>query len=238
MGLEEIMIARRSFIAALAATPIVTACSRGAAAAAEGMKKVPAPAVDAGRGGAGLKKAVLAGGCFWGVQAVFAHTQGVTRSVSGYAGGTKETAQYDAVSTGRTRHAEAVEVTYDPAKITFGQLLQIFFSVATDPTQLDMQFPDVGPQYRNEIFFVGEEQQRVAKAYIAQLDAARVYPKKIVTKLSPLAAFYPAEKYHQDYLFENPKQPYIVMYDQPKIRALKALFPSHFRDKPVRYNQA
>jgi len=233
------MIARRSFIAALAATPVVSACSRSVAAdAVEGMKKVPAPALDAKGGGAGLQKVVLAGGCFWGVQAVFAHTQGVTRSVSGYAGGTKETADYEMVSSGRTRHAEAVEITFDPSKVTLGQLLQIFCSVATDPTQLDMQFPDMGPQYRNEIFFVSDEQRRIAQAYIAQLDAAKTYPKKIVTKLSALPAFYPAEKYHQDYLFINPNQPYIRMYDQPKIRALKALFPNQFRDKPVRYNQA
>ena len=233
------MIARRSFIAALVATPIVSACSSGAAAdTVEGMKKAPAPALDAKTAAAGLQKAVLAGGCFWGVQAVFAHTQGVTRAVSGYAGGTAETADYEIVSSGRSRHAEAVEVTFDPSKVTFGQLLQIFFSVATDPTQLDMQFPDVGPQYRNEIFFVNEEQRQIAQAYIAQLDAAGAYPKKIVTKLSALPAFYLAEKYHQDYLFVNPDQPYIRMYDQPKIRALKALFPSQFRDKPIRYNQA
>lgn len=234
------MIARRSFIAALVATPVVSACSSGAAAdgaSIEGMRKAPTPAQDP-KGGQGLQKAVLAGGCFWGVQAVFAHTEGVTRAVSGYAGGTAETADYEIVSSGRTRHAEAVEITFDPAKVSFGQLLQIFFSVATDPTQLDMQFPDVGPQYRNEIFCTNDEQKAIAQAYIAQLDAAGFYPKKIVTKLSALPAFYPAEKYHQDYLFLNPDQPYIRMYDQPKIRALKALFPTQFRARPVRYNQA
>lgn len=211
----------------------MAACSSGAAAQAEGMKRLPAPVTDAS-GGTGLQKAVLAGGCFWGVQAVFAHTTGVTRSVSGYAGGTAETADYDLVSSGRTDHAEAVEVTFDPRKISFGRILQIFFSVATDPTQLDMQFPDIGPQYRNEIFYIGDEQRKVAQAYIAQLTAAKAYAQPIVTKLSPLKAFYLAEGYHQDYLFKNPNQPYIVRYDQPKIRALKALFPEQFAEKPVR----
>jgi peptide-methionine (S)-S-oxide reductase len=227
------MFDRRHFLTAAASLPLIAACSSGGAARAEGMKKLPAPAVDTATG-SGLQKAVLAGGCFWGVQAVFAHTNGVTRSVSGYAGGTAETADYDIVSSGRTGHAEAVEVTFDPAKISYGRILQVFFSVATDPTQLDMQFPDVGPQYRNEIFYIGEDQKKVAEAYIAQLTAAKAFAQPIVTKLSPLKAFYLAEGYHQDYLFKNPNQPYIVMYDQPKIRALKSLFPEQFAERPVR----
>ncbi len=224
---------RRALITALTALPVLGACSGRDATAAEANKKLPAPTLNP-RAAGGLQKAVLAGGCFWGVQAVFAHVNGVTRSVSGYAGGAREQADYEMVSTGRTRHAEAVEVTFDSKVVSYGDLLRIFFSVATDPTQLDMQYPDQGPQYRNELFTIGDEQRRVAQAYIAQLDAARVFPKKIVTKVSALPAFYPAEDYHQDYLFNNPRQPYIVMYDQPKLVHLKSLFPELYRAKPVR----
>jgi peptide-methionine (S)-S-oxide reductase len=195
--------------------------------------KIDPPAADAAAEG-GLQTAVIAGGCFWGIQAVYQHTKGVTNAVSGYAGGDKADADYRRVSGGGTKHAEAVKITYDPKVISYGKILQIFFSVAHNPTELDRQGPDHGPQYRTEIFPQNDEQAKVAKAYIAQLDAAKAFKEKIVTKTGTMkAAFYPAEAYHQDYAVNNPNQPYIVYNDAPKVKNLKAVFPDVFRDKPV-----
>ena len=175
--------------------------------------------------------AVLAGGCFWGVQGVFQHVVGVTRAVSGYAGGDARAANYDAVGSGRSGHAEAVRISFDPRQVSFAQLLQIYFSVAHDPTQLNRQGPDTGTQYRSAIFFTTPEQQKIALAYVAQLQAAKVYPKPIVTQVTPLQAFYQAEEYHLDYLARNPRQPYIVFNDLPKLAALKKEFPELYRGK-------
>jgi peptide-methionine (S)-S-oxide reductase len=172
---------------------------------------------------------VFAGGCFWGVEAVFEHVKGVKDAVSGYAGGKSGSAQYDTVSTGDTGHAESVKVTYDPAKVSYGQLLKVYFSVAHDPTQLNRQSPDVGPQYRSEIFTTNAEQAKIAKAYIAQLTAAKVFAAPIVTKVEPLPGFYPAEAYHQDYLRLHPNEPYIVFNDAPKLVHLKQMFPALYK---------
>lgn len=169
--------------------------------------------------------AVLAGGCFWGVDAVFKNVKGVVEVVSGYAGGEKSTAEYETVSTGRTGHAESVQITYDPSQITFGQLLKVYFAVAHDPTELNRQGPDSGTQYRSAIFYTNDEQKRIAQAYIDQLDKARTFPKKIVTQVAPLKAFYAAEGYHQNFLERNPNYPYIVFNDLPKLKALKQQFP-------------
>lgn len=191
---------------------------------------LPDPKVDAARSGAAHEAtAVFAGGCFWGVEAVFDHVRGVREAISGYAGGESRTAGYDTVSTGTTGHAESVKVVYDPTQVSYGQLLKIYFSVAHDPTQLNRQSPDVGPQYRSEIFTATPEQARIAKAYIAQLGAAKVFGAPIVTRVEPLKGFYPAEAYHQDYLAHHPDQPYIVYNDAPKLVALKQLFPALYR---------
>jgi len=200
----------------------------------EETQRVPAPAVDEPAAAAGSsEQAVLSGGCFWGVQGVFQHVKGVTRAVSGYAGGSQATAQYETVSSGRTGHAESVQITYDPMQISYGQLLQIFFSVVHDPTELNRQGPDSGSQYRSAIFPENAMQQHVADSYIAQLDKAGVYHQPIVTKTDPLHGFYAAEDYHQDFLALNPSYPYIVYNDLPKVRDLKRLFPERYRDKPV-----
>ncbi|MEX3786661.1 peptide-methionine (S)-S-oxide reductase MsrA [Paraburkholderia sp. BR14374] len=177
--------------------------------------------------------AVLAGGCFWGVQGVFQHVRGVTRAVSGYSGGSRDTAQYETVSGGDTGHAESVQVTFDPGKVTYGQLLQVYFSVVQDPTELNRQGPDSGTQYRSAIFPLNDAQRRVAQSYIAQLDKSRVFPAPIVTKTEPYKGFYPAESYHQNYLTLHPDSAYIVFNDMPKIANLKRLFPNLYRDKPV-----
>lgn len=200
--------------------------------AAEDAVLIPAPAIDAKPAG-GIQTVVLSGGCFWGVQGVFQHTAGVVSAVSGYAGGSKATAQYETVSTGTTGHAESVEVKYDPAKISYGKLLQIFFSVAHNPTELNYQGPDSGTQYRSAIWTTTDEQKKVADAYIAQLDAAKAYPKMIVTKVGPLQGFYPAEAYHQDYLTLHPNQPYIAYNDIPKVENLKKLFAENYTEKPT-----
>jgi peptide-methionine (S)-S-oxide reductase len=176
----------------------------------------------------GKEKAVFAGGCFWGTQSVFERVKGVVKTTAGYAGGSSSTATYDQVTTETTGHAESVEVVYDPAQITYGELLRIFFSVAHDPTQLNRQGPDVGTSYRSAIFYQSEDQKRIATAYIAQLDAARVFPKPIVTEVTPLKGFYDAEAYHQDYALHNPDNPYILVCDRPKIEALKQEFPELF----------
>jgi peptide-methionine (S)-S-oxide reductase len=202
--------------------------------AAEPAVTIPAPALDpAAPAGAGSQTIVLAGGCFWGMQAVYEHTTGVIHAVSGYSGGTKETAYYEMVGTERTGHAESVQVTYDPKQISYGKILQIYFSVAHNPTELDYQGPDSGPSYRSAIFYANDEQKRVAEAYIAQLDAAHVFGAAIVTKLEPLTGFYPAEGYHQDYAILHPDNPYIAFNDLPKVANLKRLFPAYYRDTPV-----
>ena len=198
--------------------------------AAEDARALPEPTLDPA-GGPG--RAVLAGGCFWGVQGVFQHTAGVTRAVSGYAGGDQASADYHTVSGGRTGHAEAVEVTFDPAQVTFGQLLQVFFSVAHDPTQLNHQGPDFGTQYRSAIFPTDEAQARVARAYIVQLDAARLFAAAIATRIEPDRPFFPAEDYHQDYMTLHPEQPYIAMNDLPKVAALRRVLPQRYRTEPV-----
>ena len=176
----------------------------------------------------GKESAVFAGGCFWGTQAVFERVKGVINTTAGYAGGSAATATYDQVTTETTGHAESVEVVYDPSKITYGQLLRIFFSVAHDPTQLNRQGPDVGTSYRSAIFYIGEDQKRIASAYIVQLDSAKVFPRRIVTEVTPLKGFYRAEDYHQDYALHNPTNPYIQVCDRPKIESLKKQFPDLF----------
>jgi peptide-methionine (S)-S-oxide reductase len=204
--------------------------------AAEVAHVIPAPTVDeqaASGAPATSETAVLAGGCFWGVQGVFQHVSGVSSAVSGYAGGQKSTAHYEMVGSGGTGHAESVRVTFDPRKISYGRILQIYFSVAHDPTQLNRQGPDVGTQYRSAIFPANAEQAKVAKAYIAQLNQARVYNAAIVTKIEPGREFYPAEDYHQDYMTQHPAQPYIVYNDLPKIEDLKRVFPDAYRADPV-----
>lgn len=200
--------------------------------AAEKAVQLPPPAQDV-TATAATESAVFAGGCFWGVQAVFQHTRGVLNAVSGYAGGEQRTARYDAVGTGRTGHAESVQVTYDPKQVSFGTLLQVYFSVAHDPTTLNRQGPDVGPQYRSAVFYRGAEQKRVTESYIAQLDAARVFPARIVTEVRPLTGFFAAEAYHQDYATLHPDSPYIATYDLPKIANLKSVLPQLYREQPV-----
>jgi peptide-methionine (S)-S-oxide reductase len=200
--------------------------------AAEDAVVIPAPAMDAPASD-GVQTVVLSGGCFWGVQGVFQHTAGVVNALSGYAVGNKSTAQYDTVSTGTTGHAESVQVKYDPKKISYGKLLQIFFSVAHDPTQLNRQGPDSGTQYRSAIWTTTPEQKKVTDAYIAQLNAAKVYSKPIVTKVGPLEGFYPAEAYHQDYLTLHPNQPYIAYNDIPKVENLKKIFAENYIEKPT-----
>ncbi|NPC54522.1 peptide-methionine (S)-S-oxide reductase MsrA [Caenimonas soli] len=200
--------------------------------AAEKAVSLPAPAYDAAVATT-QETAVFAGGCFWGVQAVFQHTAGVLNAVSGYAGGARETANYERVTSGQTGHAEAVQVTYDPRQISYGKLLQIFFAVAHDPTQLNRQGPDHGTQYRSALFWRNAGQKEVAERYIAQIEAARAFPGKIVTQLAPLSTFYPAEDYHQDYATLHPRSAYIVAFDAPKIANLKQLMPEVYREKPA-----
>jgi peptide-methionine (S)-S-oxide reductase len=220
-------------VGALATAAFVATPSR----AAEDAVVIPAPAVDA-QAGSGIQTAVLAGGCFWGVQGVFQHTAGIVNAVSGYTGGSRTTADYDMVSTGTTGHAESVEIKYDPKKISYGKILQIFFSVAHDPTQLNRQGPDTGTQYRSAIFTTNDEQKKVAEAYIAQLNAAKVYKKAIVTKVGPLEAFFPAEAHHQDYLTLHPNQPYIAYNDLPKVENLKKIFAENYIEKPTLVSSA
>jgi len=187
---------------------------------------LPNPAVDAPlTQTGGSQEAVLAGGCFWGIQAVFQHVKGVKSAISGYAGGAADKAEYELVSTGETGHAESVKITYDPSLVTYGQLLRVFFSVAHDPTQLNKQGPDVGTQYRSAIFYGSEEQKRIAEAYIAQLAKAGIFAHPIVTQVAPLKAFYPAEAYHQDYAARHPNDPYIAYNDAPKVAQLRQQFP-------------
>ena len=212
----------------LAVLMTVAACSGCSAAA-----KAPVPAAQTDSALAhtpGRATAVFAGGCFWGTQSVFERVKGVIGTTAGYAGGSAATATYDQVTQENTGHAESVKVEYDPSQITYGQLLRIFFSVAHDPTELNRQGPDVGSSYRSAIFYSNDEQQKISKAYIAQLDAAKVFPKPIVTQVVPLKGFYDAESYHQDYALHNPNNPYIMICDRPKIEALKQEFPQLFKD--------
>jgi peptide-methionine (S)-S-oxide reductase len=193
--------------------------------------RIPPPATDVPLASQpGKETAVFAGGCFWGVQSVFERVKGVLSTAAGYSGGSKQTATYQQVCTETTGHAESVQIVFDPSKITYGQLLRVFFAVAHDPTQLNRQGPDEGTSYRSAIFYTSEEQKRLATAYIAQLDAAKVFPRPIVTEVMPLKAFYRAEDYHQDYAYYNPDQPYIQVCDRPKVAALKEQFPDLFVD--------
>ncbi|MEX0752162.1 MAG: peptide-methionine (S)-S-oxide reductase MsrA [Xanthobacteraceae bacterium] len=194
---------------------------------------LPNPAVDQQNAGDEMQVAVIAGGCFWGIQAVFQHTKGVQQALSGYSGGTKTLPRYEEVVTGRTGHAESVQIKFNPREISYGQILKIFFSVAHDPTQLNRQGPDVGTHYRSAIFYANDEQKRIAEAYIAQLGTAGAFRAPIVTEVTPLAMFYPAESYHQDYAINHPTQPYIVIHDLPKVENLKRLFPDFYRAAPV-----
>ena len=194
---------------------------------------IPAPAFDLPMAAGPLQTAVLAGGCFWGVQGVYQHVRGVRQAVSGYSGGTKATADYDMVSAGRTEHAESVEVRFDPSEVSYGEILQIYFSVVHDPTQLDRQGPDVGRHYRSNIFYADDAQKRVAEAYITQLQRARVFRRPIVTRVDALKAFYRAEDYHQDFMLKHPTHPYILIHDQPKLESLRRLFASRVLDQPV-----
>jgi len=194
---------------------------------------LPAPAVDNPRTAGPVQTAVLAGGCFWGVQAVYQYTKGVKQVLSGYSGGEKSTAEYEKVGTGSTGHAESVQIVFDPREISYGDILRIYFSVAHDPTELNRQGPDIGTQYRSAIFYADASQRRIAEAYIAQLQKARAFRRPIVTRVDPLKGFYPAEAYHQDFLVKHPYHPYIVFNDLPKIANLKKVFPERYRDKPV-----
>src|SRR5579871_4435450 len=215
---------------ALAMTLLVAGCLvRSHVDASEKPMALPKPAVDAPLASEpGHQTMVLAGGCFWGIQAVFQHVKGVIGATSGYSGGSKGTAEYEIVSTGTTGHAESEQIVYDPSKITYGQLLQIFFSVATDPTQMNRQEPDEGTQYRSVIFYSNDEQKKIAEAYIAQLNQARVFQGKIVTQVVPLQAFYEAEGYHQNYAEQHPNDPYIRFNDAPKVANLKREFPDMY----------
>jgi peptide-methionine (S)-S-oxide reductase len=220
-------------VAAVAVLGLAAGFGIGAARGADLDQRVPAPALDETVKTAGTETLILAGGCFWGVQGVFQHVRGVTNAVAGYDGGSAATAQYETVSTGTTGHAESVRITYDPRVVTFGRLLQIYFSVTTDPTQRNRQYPDEGPQYRSEIFATTPEQAAIAQAYIAQLGQAHVFPRAIVTEIGKDTGFYPAEDYHQNYLAFHPDSPYIATFDLPKLAALKKVFPEEFMSDPV-----
>lgn len=228
---------RLSLCAAAIGVLAMTAFVIAPALSAEDAVVIPAPASDI-QASDGLQTVVVSGGCFWGVQGVFQHIAGVASAVSGYAGGSKATADYETVSTGTTGHAESVQIKYDPKQISYGKILQIFFSVAHDPTQLNRQGPDSGTQYRSAIFTTTEEQKKVADAYIAQLNAAKVYKKPIVTKVGALEGFFPAEGYHQDYLTLHPNQPYIAYNDIPKVENLKKLFAENYIEKPTLVSSA
>ena len=221
-------------LGALAIGALALAGGLPRAVSAETMKLVPAPVLDEHPAAdAGPATAVLAGGCFWGVQGVYQHVDGVLGAVAGYSGGSKLNAAYPLVSTGTTGHAESVQITYDPRKISYGRLLQIYFSVVADPTTRDAQGPDEGPQYRSDIFATSPEQAAIARAYVAQLGAAHVFDAPIVTAVTPFKAFYPAEGYHQNYLTRHPQAPYIAVNDMPKVDGLKTLFGAAYRDTPA-----
>jgi peptide-methionine (S)-S-oxide reductase len=238
MGVFEGVVrwSRRAVMLAIVPVVAMVMLPNGSSAVEEAVV-IPAPALDVQAAGAKTATAVFAGGCFWGVQGVFQHVKGVTKAVSGYAGGKADTATYEVVSSGTTGHAESVEVTYDPSQVSYGQLLQVYFSVAHNPTQLNYQGPDHGTQYRSAVFPMNAEEQKVAAAYIAQLDAAKAFPEPIVTKIEPFTGFYAAEQYHQDFLTNNPDYPYIVINDLPKVAALKKVFPALYRPDPVLVGQ-
>ncbi len=219
----------RTGLAATGAAAVLVFMGFGLRAGGAPATSLPAPALDQAPA-TGAAVAVFAGGCFWGVQAVFEHVKGVKSATSGYAGGTVRSPSYEDVSSGETGHAESVRVVYDPAVVSYGDLLRVFFSVAHDPTQLNRQGPDVGPNYRSAIFYVNDEQKRLAQAYIDQLTKAKAFPRPIVTQVAPLHGFYPAEAYHQDYALHHPDDPYIVINDAPKVVALRKQLPALYRD--------
>src|SRR5262245_61610532 len=212
---------------------VVTVLYPSGAFGADNAVVIPPPSLDKPKAQGPVETAVIAGGCFWGVQGVYQHVRGVQSVLSGYSGGSKATANYDRVSRGDTGHAEAVEIRFDPKDVSYGEILQIYFSVVHDPTQLNRQGPDVGPQYRSNIFFADDAQRKIAEAYIAQLQQGKVFSRAIVTRVDPLSAFYAAEAYHQDFLIKNPRYPYIVIHDLPKIETLKRVFPDRYRERPV-----
>jgi peptide-methionine (S)-S-oxide reductase len=220
-------------VAAAGLAVLALSVSPAAVQADAAARALPPPAVDVASNGNAPQTAVFAGGCFWGVQGVFQHVKGVTQAVSGYAGGSVANPSYEHVSSGTTGHAESVKVTFDPAQVSYGTLLRIFFSVALDPTEVNRQGPDWGTQYRSELFVNGAEQDRVARAYIAQLDAAHLFGRPVATRVDAAGPFYPAEAYHQDYLDRHPDAPYIAFNDMPKVGALQALFPDNWRPQPV-----
>jgi peptide-methionine (S)-S-oxide reductase len=224
---------RSAIAAAMLLAGAMVALWQSGSRADEAAMVLPAPADDQAKAAGDVQTAVLSGGCFWGVQGVFQHVKGVQQVLAGYSGGEKATAVYEVVSSGETGHAESVQIKFDPAQISYGEILRIFFSVAHDPTELNRQGPDEGTQYRSEIFYADASQQRIAQAYIAQLDHAGIFGSPIATRVDPLKGFYPAEGYHQDFLVRNPNYPYIVFNDLPKIDNLKRLFPEEYRDKPV-----
>lgn len=227
-------LGRRPFLGVCALVTAAAVWHAMPSVAAEAAVVLPPPASDVAKsGGGGSETAVFAGGCFWGVQAVFQHVKGVSGAVSGYAGGSEKTAKYEAVGMGDTGHAEAVRITYDPRQVSYGQLLQVYFSVAHNPTELNRQGPDTGTQYRSTVFPQNADQQRVAKAYIAQLDGAKVFGRPIATTIETGKAFYPAEAYHQDFLARHPDHPYIAINDIPKVENLQRVFPAVWNAKPV-----
>jgi peptide-methionine (S)-S-oxide reductase len=201
--------------------------------AAEPPTVIAAPTLDNPKAAGTMQTAIFSGGCFWGVQGVFEHVKGVREVLSGYAGGDKQHAQYELVSSGTTGHAESVQISFDPAQVSYGQLLQVFFSVAHDPTELNRQGPDYGTQYRSAIFYLDESQKKIAQAYVAQLEGAHAYRRHIVTEIDTYEGFYPAEDYHQDFLIHNPYHPYIYHNDLPKIANLQKLFPAIYQEQPV-----
>jgi peptide-methionine (S)-S-oxide reductase len=232
----SIQQSRWKWISVVALAAVGMALLRAPLLGAEPPVIIAPPAVDNPKTPGAPQTAVLAGGCFWGVQGVFEHVRGVQKVVAGYAGGDRSTAQYETVSTGMTGHAESVKITFDPAQISYGQILQIAFSVVHDPTQLNRQGPDVGTQYRSAIFYADETQKHIAEAYINQLDQAHAFSRAIVTRVDPLKGFYSAEDYHQDYLVHNPTAPYIATYDMPKIRNFQQTFPELYSGRPVLAN--
>ncbi|HEY8052786.1 MAG: peptide-methionine (S)-S-oxide reductase MsrA [Steroidobacterales bacterium] len=228
MSVRKLLNASVTALAVVVAGGGIAAC-RGA----EPPVVVPAPTLDNPKADGSLQTAVVAGGCFWGIQGVFEHVRGVHKVLAGYSGGAGPTAQYEEVSTGRTGHAESVQITFDPRQVSYGELLRIYFSVAHDPTQLNRQGPDSGPQYRSAVFYADATQRRIAESYIAQLNQGKSFAEPVVTRVDALKGFYPAEGYHQDFYLKNPDYPYIVVNDLPKIRNLQTLFPQYYLDRPV-----
>ena len=222
----------RYTLALLVVACVIGIAMRSPVAASEKPQALPKPALDEALASSPRQEtAVIAGGCFWGIQAVFQHVKGVLSATSGYSGGGASTAEYEIVSTGTTNHAESVKIVYDPSQVTYGELLQVFFSVAHYPTQLNQQYPDEGTQYRSVVFYGNDEQKKVADAYIAQLNEAKIFKRKIVTQVVPLKAFYPAEGYHQNYAARHPDNPYIARFDLPKVANLQQMFPQLYRNQ-------